>query len=779
MADEYLREFDIIPDAREKSKIEWQPKRFTEPVKQIQYYPSTGDQPDKHMITVNWLLNDEPMSAFEELTLEVLDHLMTGTTSSILRKTLMESGLGEAITGGGLSSELLQATFSIGLKGVEPSKVERVEELILSTMKKIADEGFEEDDIASSLNTIEFQMREFNTGSFPKGLSLMLGSMTKWIYDGNPTEALKFEEPLKMLKETIADSGSKVFQDMVRDLLVANTHRTTVELKPSKTLEEEDLKEEQSRLDAIKKQLSDEDLESIMTKAKELQELQAAEDSPEARATIPRLTLEDIKREAAEYPIEVIPNAEESGVTLVRHELGSTSGIAYVNLAVDLSQISLDDATLLSLFSKMMMENGAGEYDSVALSRRIGTYTGGIDIDILTTAVHGEGTDASVVKSGENMVTKLMIKGKATSDNVGELLRLFKLILTEANFDAQKKVIELLKESRSRLETRIQSAGHSTVNSRMSARYRVGGFVNEMMGGITYLETLKNLIDQAENDWPSLLERLEKMRGVILNESLCRDGMILDVTGDERVFEQIQPDVTKFLSELPGKANAGKLPNFYKEPHPWVPEAKKRMAEMTPLEDEGFVVATQVSYVGKGGMLYEEGDRVPGSTKVVSRFLGTGYLWDHVRVMGGAYGGMCQFSSFSSLFTFLSYRDPNLDKTLDVYDGAADALAEAAEILENDPAALETAIIGTIGDIDGALSPDQKGYTAFQRWLINEGTEYRQKMRDEILSTKASDFKDFADRLRNMKDPSVAVVSSKAAFESAAKAGKVMKLKTI
>ena len=147
--------------------------------------------------------------------------------------------------------------------------------------------------------------------------------------------------------------------------------------------------------------------------------------------------------------------------------------------------------------------------------------------------------------------------------------------------------------------------------------------------------------------------------------------------------------------------------------------------------------------------------------------------------MGGAYGGFCQFSPFSGLLTFLSYRDPNLDKTIDVYDAAAEHLEAAAAALENDAEALATAIIGTVGDMDSALSPDQKGFTAFQSWLINEPPEYRQQYRDEVLNTKPSDFRDFAARLRNMRNPSIAVVSSKGAFEAAAKAGKKLTLKEV
>jgi Zn-dependent M16 (insulinase) family peptidase len=299
------------------------------------------------------------------------------------------------------------------------------------------------------------------------------------------------------------------------------------------------------------------------------------------------------------------------------------------------------------------------------------------------------------------------------------------------------------------------------MNTRMKARYRVGGYIDEMMGGITQLETMKELLKQAEEDWPSLLARLEKIRNVILDKDSCRSGLFLDITGDSAVLERIQPSVDQFLGSLPGDADG------------------KKLQELAPIVDEGFVVPTQVSYVGKSGLVYDVGETASGSAQVVSRFLRTGYLWDHVRVMGGAYGGFCTFSPYSGFFSYLSYRDPNLSKTLDVYDEAANAVIAAAEQLENDPAALAQAIIGTIGDMDGALGPDQKGFTSLQRWLVNESAEHRQNSRNEILDTKAADFKAFGERLKNLKEPSVAVVSSKGAFDVAKEHGKEMNMKTI
>merc|ERR1711966_528672 len=207
---------------------------------------------------------------------------------------------------------------------------------------------------------------------------------------------------------------------------------------------------------------------------------------------------------------------------------------------------------------------------------------------------------------------------------------------------------------------------------------------------------------------------------------------------------------------LPGKSDGEKLPDFYKEEHPWVAPIKKLMSEIVPVEDEGFVLPTQVSYVGKSGLLYDDGEEASGASQVVSKFLRTGYLWDHVRVMGGAYGGFCTFSADDGVYSALSYRDPNLAKTIDVYDAASANLLDSSKVLANDPEALATAIIGTIGDMDSALSPDQKGWISFQRWMKRESPERRQNFRDEVLNCSAKDFEDFAKRLENLKDASVA-----------------------
>jgi len=296
------------------------------------------------------------------------------------------------------------------------------------------------------------------------------------------------------------------------------------------------------------------------------------------------------------------------------------------------------------------------------------------------------------------------------------------------------------------------------------------------LSGISSLGTTKELLTQAEHSWPEFLCRLEALKANILSTSF-RSGALLNLTGDKKVMSQIEQSVDNFLENLPGSPDGETVQNFYEIEHPWAIQAATKMSAIgSMVSDEGFIVPTQVSYVGKGGRLYEIDEKVSGAAMVVSRYLRNTYLWDTVRVIGGAYGGFCTFDPKSGLLTFLSYRDPNLATTIDAYDAAHAALKSATEDIVNRPETLSKAVIGMVGDLDGALSPDQKGWLSLQRYLGGESSETRQARRDQILNTTAEDFRDFAKRLELLGDPSVAVVSSKGQFQTAADSGKVMKL---
>ena len=306
LLDSYLKDFDASDTTAPASSEVQTQKLIPQNRRVVEKYPvAEGEAEPKHMVMLSWLLHEEALSSEDELALGVLDHLLMGTPTSALYKPMIESGLGAAIMGGGLSDELKQATFSIGLKGVKAEDVPKVEDLAVSTLKETAASGFEPEAIEASLNTIEFALREFNTGGFPRGLSMMLALMPRWLYGrGEPTDALRFEQPLAKLKARL-DSGEKVFEDLLEKLIIQNEHLATVELAPDGNLAKVQLEAEAKRLAEVKESMSQDEIAGVIESTKSLKEAQLKEDSEEALASIPRVGIADLEREVKTIPTEI------------------------------------------------------------------------------------------------------------------------------------------------------------------------------------------------------------------------------------------------------------------------------------------------------------------------------------------------------------------------------------------------------------------------------------------------------------------------------------------
>jgi len=745
LLDSYLKDFDEIPVT---SQIDVQQK-FNEPKSIEVPFPVTPGTEPKHMLTLNWLLNEQRMEDKEMLAWGVLDYLLLGTSSSPLRKALTESSLGESVCGGGLSDELLQATFSVGMKGVVGADTGKLEELILTTLEKLAEEGFEQDAIDAAMNTYEFRLREFNTGSFPRGLSIMLGMMSQWIYDRPAVEGVQFEKPLSELKADLK-AGTPLFQNLLRKYLVSNNHRVRVEMKPDFELESRRVSAEKAWLEEVKSSMSEQELKEVMEVSNRLKVAQEAPDSPEARATLPQLGLEDIDPVAKELPIDVKDNIDGVEATVVTHDL-ETSGILYTNVLFDYSKIDEEDLELLPLFSRMLTETGTKQFDFTTLSRRIGANTGGIGVSFHND-IKLENADG-VIADPDDVLLYLVVQGKAVTDKVPMLFELIEDILLNANLDNQKRAIEMLRESKARKESSVLSSGHSFAATRLAGRSSFLGYLNELTGGITAVRRAGDLLRQATDDWPSLAQRLEKMRSKIVRSG--RDSMIVNLTGNDKLIAASMPTIEKFSKALP-KSSSDETKS--------VVEHWKSQKKLLPLRNEGFVIPSQVNYVVKGGSILKPGEPVKASYNVAARYLSIGYLWDQIRVMGGAYGGFGRFSDTTGRFVYISYRDPNCLQTLEKYDEAATVMSES-EISSED---VLQAIIGSIGDLDGPMTAQQKGFTSLTRWLSKESAEARQRMRTEILSASPSDFKEFAKLLSKLREEgTVAVFGSEQGIEKA------------
>ncbi|CAN4112228.1 unnamed protein product [Withania somnifera] len=719
---EYLNMFDAS-SAPHESRVELQ-RLFSEPVRIVEKYPvgEDGDLKKKHMVCVNWLLSDKPFDLETELAL-----------ASPLRKILLESGLGDAIVGGGIEDELLQPQFSIGLKGVSEENIQKVEELIMSTLEDLAVKGFDSDAVEASMNTIEFSLRENNTGSFPRGLALMLRSIGKWVYDMDPFEPLKYQKPLEALKGRIANEGSKaVFAPLIDQYILRNPHRVTVEMQPDPEKASREEQIEKETLDKVKASMTQEDLAELARATHELRLKQETPDPPEALKSVPSLSLQDIPREPVLVPTEI---GDINGVKVLQHDL-FTNDVLYAEVVFNMSSLKQELLPLVPLFCQSLLEMGTKDLDFVQLNQLIGRKTGGLSVYPFTSSVRGKVDPCS----------KIIVRGKAMSQRTEDLFSLINRVLQDVQLDDQKRFKQFVSQSRARMENRLRGSGHSIAAARMGAKLNVAGWISEQMGGVSYLEFLKGLEDQVEKDWPQISSSLEEIRKSLLS----KNGCLINLTADGKNLTKAEKHISKFLDLLPSTSRV--------ESATWNSQLSRT--------NEAFVVPTQVNYVGKAANLYEAGYELKGSAYVISNYISNTWLWDRVRVSGGAYGGFCSFDSHSGVFSFLSYRDPNLLKTLDVYDGTSGFLKE----LEMDDDALTKAIIGTIGDVDSYQLPDAKGYSSLLRYLLGVTDEERQRRREEILSTRLEDFKKFGDVMEAVKEKGVVVaVASLDDVESANK----------
>ncbi|KAJ4962710.1 hypothetical protein NE237_022649 [Protea cynaroides] len=717
---EYLDSFDVSV-ASEESKVKPQ-KLFSEPIRIVEKYPA-GDGSDlkkKHMVCLNWLLSDNPLDLETELTLGFLDHLMLGTPAAPLRRILLESGLGDAIVGGGVEDELLQPQFSIGLKGVSEEDIQKVEELVMNTLKKLADEGFDPEAVEASMNTIEFSLRENNTGSFPRGLSLMLRSMGKWIYDMDPFEPLKYEKPLQSLKAKIAEEGSKaVFSPLIEKFILNNPHRVTVEMQPDPEKASQDEAAEREILEKVKSSMTDEDLAELTRATQELRLKQETPDPPEVLRSVPSLSLLDIPKKPIHVPTKI---GEIGGVKVLQHDL-FTNDVLYTEVVFNMSSLKQELLPLVPLFCQSLLEMGTKDMDFVQLNQLIGRKTGGISVYPFTSSKRGR----------EDPCGHIIVRGKAMAGRAEDLFNLVNCILQDVQFTDQQRFNQFVSQSKARMENRLRGSGHGIAAARMDAKLNVAGWIAEQMGGISYLEFLRDLEEKVDQDWDGISSSLEEIRKSLLSRQDC----LVNMTADGKTLTDSEKFVSKFLDLLPSKQP--------RETNLWG-------ARLSPV-NEAILVPTQVNYVGKAANIYETGYQLNGSAYVISKYISNTWLWDRVRVSGGAYGGFCDFDTHSGVFSYLSYRDPNLLKTLDVYDGTAGFLRE----LEMDDDTLTKAIIGTIGDVDSYQLPDAKGYSSLLRHLLGVTEEERQKRREEILSTSLNDFKEFADAIEAVKEKGVVV----------------------
>jgi len=471
------------------------------------------------------------------------------------------------------------------------------------------------------------------------------------------------------------------------------------------------------------------ELERVAETAQKLKELQATPDRPEALAAIPSLKLADLPKRN-----RLIPLAEErcGDTTILFHEL-PTNRVIYLDLAFDLHRLPGDLLPYVPLFGRALIETGVGEQDFVALSERIDRSTGGIYATPWTSATRAAGASAAM----------LVLRAKAMPDKMGELFGILEDVLIRARLDNRERFRQLVLETKSWLEASLVPSGSGFVNQRLRASLHEAAWASEEMGGISHLFFLRGLAKRIEDDWAGVQATLERIRGILIGSA----STVCNVTTDAESWRGFEPRLRAFIANLPSARVV---------PAQWRSDARPHR--------EALVVPAAVNFVGKGGNISRLGFEPTGAVSVVTNYLNTTWLWDKLRVQGGAYGASCGFDPYSGAFTFVSYRDPNVRATLDVYDKTPEFLRAAVpgetELTRN--------IIGVIGGIDTYLTPDAKGWTSMANRLIGATDEFRQRRREQVLGAGPADFRNLAQALSELvRDARVVVLGSEPAIAEA------------
>jgi len=664
----------------------------------------------KGAVSVGWLLSDGDDTPEVRIAIRVMKEILVGSPASPLRKALLDSGLGEDLIDGADWDEVRQPAFVTGLKGVSEANSDRVEPLVLDTLESLARSGIDPAAADAALNTIEFALRE--NGTWARGVGTILRSFETWLYDGDPIAALAFEQPLSAVRAGLQENP-RYFEQMIEQYLLTNTHRSMIRHAPDADLLARQEAEEKARLAKIRSGLGDKELQQIAANALELKRRQETPNSPAALAKLPMLRLADLDRKNSVIPREVMTLA---GRSVLHHDL-STNSIAYIDIGFDLRTLSGEELAYVPVLARALIELGTDKEDEITFAHRIARHTGGIEPHAFALTK----TDAKSTSAW------LLLRGKATVAKANELITILRDLLLSARLDQRERVGRIVLEEKARLESSLVPAGSYYCSLRLKAGANVSGFANEQMYGVSQLAFLRQLAAETETDWPAALARLTTVRSKLI----VRSSAIANVTVDAKAWVPLRGQIEGLL---------GCLPEGNPAPAMWQPLTRPR--------NEGFVVPAQVNYVAKGTGIFDFVARPNGAALAVCRWLSLAWLIPKIREQGGAYGASLDFERLSGYLALTSYRDPNLFETLATFDGTG-AFLRDLELSDSD---LARSVIGALNGVDPYQLPDAKGLTSLTRYLVGLTEVERQKLRDELFATTATDFRNFADVMDGVRD---------------------------
>lgn len=708
--DEYLQEFNRIEIPSHIENVE----AFKSMVEKASQYSISEDEEEKNkaFLALSFAF-EETSSAKAYLTNEILYNMLIESSASPIKEALLKAGIGECIiTIDEMNMDpTKQMLFPIVVKNADSSMKDKFKEIVLRTLKELVKNGIDENQLQAAINTVEFNLREADPWRIAnKGIQYNEKVLNSWIYDGNPLAHLKYEKSLNDIKEAIKD---RYFENFIEKNMVKNSHCSLVVLNPKKGLENEKNKALEEKLEKYRVSLSEEDLQKLIDRNKKLQETQVKVDTEEEKKTIPKLPMEEIDKKAEQIPQEVI---KEQGITILKHHI-NTNKIAYINLLFDGKIIEEEYIPYLGLLGDILGELDTERKTYSELITEVYKNTGGITFK---NEIYTEKNNDRVYHP------KFTIKSKVISDNIPKLLELINEIITTTKFDDMNRIKQVIQEIKSKLQMRIINAGHEIAMNKAFSKFSYAQEYKNRINGASYYEFICNLEKNFEDNSDEIKSNLIKVYETIFN----KNNLIVSIVGEEAESQKLFSSINIILHNI--KDSICEVPKF---------ECKQTK------DVEGLITASNVQYVVKGFNFAKFDYKYSGKMKVLQNILESEYLYPRVRLQGGAYGCYIDMSNDGNL-AFFSYRDPNLTRTIDVYN-------ETYKFLENVDFAkedMENFIIGTVGRVYRPLTPDKKGEKAVGDYICNITYEDVQRERDEILNTTIEDIKSYAKMIKSGMD---------------------------
>lgn len=639
------------------------------------------------------------------LAFDILDYALLSAPGAPLKKALMDAGIGKDISGS-YDSSTYQPIFSIVAKNANAEQKKAFVEVIESTLRRIVENGIDKKALEAGINYNEFRYREADFGGYPKGLIYGLQMFDSWLYDEmQPFMHVESLETFKFLKEQI---NSRYFEDLIQKYLLDNTHGTIVVVVPERGLTAKMDTKLKEKLQTYKESLSKEELHKLVEKTTKLEAYQEEPSAPEDIEKIPMLERADISTEIAPIYNEEMTLA---GVPVVFHEI-ETNGIGYLELLFDLSGIPEELLPYAGVLQAVLGIIDTEHYEYSELFNEINVHTGGIGTSLELY------TDVTKAKEKAFRAT-FEVKTKALYDKIPFALQMMIEILTSSKLGDEKRLKEILAMNVSRLQMKFLSSGHVVAAMRAMSYCSPISRFKELTSGVEYYRFLSKLNDDFENEKNILIENLKKLTKMIFS----KDNLMVSYTATREGLAGLEEELAKVREGLY---------EAQKEETRCVIHCEKK--------NEGFQTSSKVQFVAQAGNFLDAGKEYHGALQILKVIMSYEYLWMNIRVKGGAYGCMSNFNRIGEGY-FVSYRDPNLKKTLEVYAGVPEYLRNFT-VSERD---MTKYIIGTISNIDQPMTPAAKGDRSMNLYMNHLTEEMIQEERMQILRATQEDIRNLAE----------------------------------